>query len=290
VRVDGPTDVLGIYDYLPKVKPMDKPTTIRKYFVDEAGDGTLFDDQGRVIVGSQGCSYYFILGVLDIPDPDALNVEMENLRAQLLADPYFKKVPSMQPKEKKTALAFHAKDDLPEVRREVFALLPHFEMRFLAVVRNKLRVVDYVRQRNEHDPAYHYHPNELYDYMVRVLFKNLLHKDDQYEVVFSKRGKQDRTDALKTALERARQRFMEQWGITSSAPVNVYPKAPPESCGLQAVDYYLWVLQRFYERREDRYLELLWPSFRLVHDLDDTQKARYGVYYTQKKAADISGF
>jgi hypothetical protein len=42
-------------------------------------------------------------------------------------------------------------------------------------------------------------------------------------------------------------------------------------------------LQRLYERREDRYVELLWPSFRLVHDIDDTRKAQYGVYYTQKK-------
>jgi hypothetical protein len=49
------------------------------------------------------------------------------------------------------------------------------------------------------------------------------------------------------------------------------------------VDYFLWMLQRFYERREDRYLEFLWPQFSLVHDLDDTRQNAYGVYYTQKK-------
>ena len=32
-----------------------------------------------------------------------------------------------------------------------------------------------------------------------------------------------------------------------------------------------WALQRLYERREDRYVELLWPSFGVVHDLDDTR-------------------
>jgi len=42
-------------------------------------------------------------------------------------------------------------------------------------------------------------------------------------------------------------------------------------------------LQRLYERREERYVEFLWPAFRLVHDLDDTRQARYGVYYAQKK-------
>jgi hypothetical protein len=31
------------------------------YFVDEAGDGTLFDRKGRIIVGMAGCSRFFIL-------------------------------------------------------------------------------------------------------------------------------------------------------------------------------------------------------------------------------------
>jgi len=56
---------------------------------------------------------------------------MNNLRQSLLADPYFKRVPSMQPAARKTALMFHAKDDVPEVRRDVFALLQKHEFRFL---------------------------------------------------------------------------------------------------------------------------------------------------------------
>ncbi len=123
----------------------------RHYFVDEAGDTTLFDAMGQVIAGTEGCSSYFLLGVLDIADPDALGSELFALRTSLLADPYFKKVPSMQPAAKKTALAFHAKDDVAEVRREVFALLRRHELRFFAAVRNKHKVVEYVRQRNERD-------------------------------------------------------------------------------------------------------------------------------------------
>ena len=140
---------------------------VRHYFVDEAGDGTLFDRKGRVIIGTEGCSRYFILGLVDVPDPDLLQRELEELRAQLLADPYFKDVPSFQPEAQKTTLAFHAKDDVPEVRREVFALLLRHEFRFLAVVRDKQKLIEYVRQRNESDPAYRYTPNELYDYLVR---------------------------------------------------------------------------------------------------------------------------
>ncbi len=263
-------------------------SSIRHYFVDETGDGTLFNKRGHFIAGTEGCSRFFILGLLDVSEPESLSRGMEDLRSRLLADPYFRGVPSMQPEAKKTALAFHAKDDLPEVRREVFHLLLQHRLRFFAVVRDKRKLLEYVRQRNERDATYRYHPNELYDYLVRRLFKTLLHKDDEYHIYFAKRGKSDRTAALRAALETARRRFSEQWGISSDASVHVIASTPPECAGLQAVDYLLWALQRLYERREDRYVELLWPAFRLVHDLDDTRQARYGIYYSQKKPLTLA--
>lgn len=263
--------------------PTEFSPSICNYFVDEAGDGDLFDRRGRTIVGNVGCSRFFILGLVNIPEPEPLVHDLKQLRARLLADPYFKDVPSMQPEAKKTALAFHAKDDLPEVRREVFSLLLRHEVRFFAVVRDKRKVVEYVRQRNERDAKYRYNPNELYDYLVRRLFKTLLHKDDKYNIYFAKRGKPDRTAALRAALDAARTRFDTQFGISSAAPIYISASTPPECPGLQVVDYFLWALQRLYERREDRYVELLWSKFRLVHDIDDTREARYGVYYTQTK-------
>jgi len=77
-------------------------------------------------------------------------------------------------------------------------------------------------------------------------------------------------------------------GLQTSPDIAVTPQKSQESGGFQAVDYFLWALQRFYERKEDRYLELLWHSFRLVHDLDDTRKSDYGVYYTQKKPLTLA--
>ncbi|MDD5463095.1 MAG: hypothetical protein PHG00_15940 [Methylococcales bacterium] len=54
---------------------------------------------------------------------------------------------------------------------------------------------------------------------------------------------------------------------------------PERKACLQAVDYFLWALQRFYEQRlhtytgaelprEDRYLNLLWPQMAEIYDLD----------------------
>ena len=131
----------------------------------------------------------------------------------------------------------------------------------------------------------HYRPlyRQVYDSLVRRLFKDRLHQDAGYEIMFSKRGASDRTSALKTALDVACQRFAAKWGISSLAPMNVMGDIPQNSAGLQAVDYFTWALQRLYEVGEDRYATYLWPSFHLVQDIDDQRVTSYGVYYTQKK-------
>jgi hypothetical protein len=260
------------------------PLSIRRYFVDEGGDSTLFSKTGKTLVGTEGCSRFFILGLLDVPDPVALNDRFDQLRARLMSDSYFKSVPSMQPDARKTALAFHAKDDLPEVRRDVFQILRDTEgLRFFAVVADKLSVLEYVRQRNKREPDYRYHPNELYDYLIPRLFRERLHQSSEYHITFSKRGKSDRTAALRQALQVARNRFAEQRNVISDASLQVSEARPKAQAGLQAVDYFIWALQRLYERGEERYVNYLRHTFRLVQDIDDRRKAGYGVYYTQKK-------
>jgi hypothetical protein len=212
-----------------------------------------------------------------------LAADLAALRARLIADPYFRGVPSMQPERQKTALLFHAKDDLPEVRREVFELIRRHAMRFSAVVRDKLAILAYVRRRNEADPDYHYRPNELYDFMVRRLFKERLHKYGAYRVCFARRGRADRTEALTLALDIARQRFAEKQGIAVHVAIDVVPASPAQECALQAVDYFLWALQRTFERHEDRFLRSLWPQCSLVIDADDSREKGYGRYYTRQR-------
>lgn len=264
------------------MKPVEIIRTGRFYFVDEGGDDTLFSARGKVIIDTPGCSRFFVLGLLDIVDPVSLGEELSHLRDQLLSDPYFQNIPSVQPEQQKTAIAFHAKDDLPEIRREVFALLrKRDDLRFFAIVTDKMRVLEYVRQRNNRDPSYRYKQNELYDYLTRRLFKNLLHKDASYEIVFSRRGTSDRTAALQTALELARARFCEETGISIETPITVYAGSPRDHPGLQAVDYFIWSLQRLYESGEDRYMEYLRQFYKLVIDIDDTHNAGYGVYYNK---------
>lgn len=248
----------------------------RHYFVDEGGDATLFNRKGNVLVGTNGCSRFFIVGMLDVLKPQALQWRIEELRDQLMSDPYFQGVPSMRPETRKTARVFHAKDDIPEVRREVFKLLRETEgLRFYAIVTDKRSMLEYVRKKQEKDKGYHYSPNELYGDLTKRLFKERLGTYGECDVVLSRREKFDRSAPFRELAEDAKTRSENQIKIVSAHP--------HEHAGLQAVDYFVWTLQRLYERGEDRYLAYLWEAFRLVLDIDDTRKALYGVSYTQNQ-------
>jgi hypothetical protein len=229
-------------------------------FVDEAGDPVLFSGGGNVLIGTNGCSRFFALGVLDVADPAGLAADLAELRSRLIADPFFANVPSMSAADKKTALAFHAKDDLPEVRREVFQLLLRHEVKFSAIVRDKAAILSYVRGRNQASSTYRYNPNELYDYMVRRLFKERLHRHSKYHIYFARRGNSDRTEALTRALKAARARFTQSTGIASDSEIFVIPASPLHVASPQASDYFLWALQRAFERGEDRYLQYVWRT------------------------------
>lgn len=242
------------------------------YYIDEAGDLTLFDKKGRVIVGSDGVSRTFMLGGLRLYEEEVLAQKLEELRQNLLADPYFKNVPSMQLSEGKTARAFHAKDDLPEVRYEVFKLLSKFEAEVVVSVRHKTGLVDKARLLFERGQKLR--ENDVYDEMITELMVYHQHYEPRIEVVFARRGKAPRAQALQEAINRSM--FHEVLPDGSRKPgyeFDVHSAHPWERAGLQVVDYYLWAVQRSYERGETRYYEYLADKFKLIIDWDDPEMA-----------------
>jgi hypothetical protein len=258
-------------------------TTAKHYFVDEAGDPNLFGSRGKVLVGQGGARVSLSWASSTLKMFPRFPKNYSIFGSAFWRIPILRTCLQCNLRSEKTALLLHAKDDLPEVRREVFNLLLNQKIRFSAVVRDKLQVLSYVRKRNETDPDYRYNPNELYDFMVRRLFKERLHQHGVYRICFARRGASDRTQALTAGLERARLRFAAQKGIYSNPKIEVVPASPVREVTLQAVDYFLWALQRTFEKNEDRFLTLLWPKCSLVIDVDDTREKGYGTYYTKQK-------
>jgi hypothetical protein len=256
------------------------------YFVDESGDLTLFDKKGKIIVGEQGVSKTFMLGMAKINLPDNVSEKLETLRKDLICDPYFKGVSSMLIENNKTAVYFHAKDDLPEVRRDVFKVLKDIEVRVQVVIKRKRELSVFAKN------YYNFYgkkigENEIYDDLVKRLFRNVLHKADKNIIYFAKRGKTNRTGSLISAIIKSKHNFENKYNIKSDKPVEVYSEYPKDVAGLQVIDYHLWALQRFYEKADDRFFNLISKNYSLIMDIDDVRRKKYGEWYSQYNPLDI---
>lgn len=247
------------------------PDHIHSY-VDEAGDPTLFGSKrgSGVIVGNDGCSKFFIMGKLEVADPASLAEKLTALRHELLADPYFAGVESFKPERPKTAHGFHANNDLPEVRYQVFKILREMgnDLRFHAVVADKTVIASREIKRREEDPKARYQENSVYDGLIRELYRKFHRLADEFHICIARRGKSDRNKALKEAIENAERDFESNFGFGRNAEWHINVSDPNSAVCLQAVDYFLWALQRFYEKGEARFLDMMWPQIGEIHDLD----------------------
>jgi ribosomal protein S18 acetylase RimI-like enzyme len=200
------------------------------------------------------------------------------LRQRLLADPLLNAVPSMQPERGKTARFFHAKDDVPEVRVEVFRLLLAHDLRFSAIVKDKRVLLREAQAALAVDPRAKYKPDghALDDAMMRKLFKRLGRHGVHSCITFAVRGNKPRTAALKHAVLEVEQHFERDFGFARSVSVDVASGYPWDVAGLQACDYFLWALQRFYERGEERFLNAMWAKVVEVIDMDLEAPKRRG--------------
>jgi len=251
------------------------------FYVDEAGDTTLFGRRGKPLLGTEGVSWCFMVGMAQIADPKGLRDRLNSLRGDLLGDPYLQSIPSIQPAAKKTARCFHAKDDCPEVREKVFRLLVDWDIKVQVGIRRKPTLIEEARLAQQLGVPWR--ADSVYDNMIKTLFKRPLHKANLNIIVFAKRGKAAREKALAEAIERAKINFERDTGIPADKPTKIIPAVPSESCGLQAIDYFLWALQRLYERGEDRYFSYLASHYRLIMDFDDQRSGKdYGTWYSDQ--------
>ena len=228
-----------LFSLLPPEPAPSMPAESIQLFVDEAGDPFLFNRHDELIINTNGCSRFFMMGKVEVDNPTLVAQQLTALRLKLVGHPYFIGAESFRPERKKTALLFHAKDDLPEVRFQVFDLLYALgkSIRFHAVVADKLAVAKAEQAKRAADPRYRYNPNDLYDALVRSLFSKFHRLADRFDLCVAKRGKSDRNEALTAALEHAERDFegkygfsrggVGAWNITISNPETTVCKVVP---------------------------------------------------------------
>ena len=139
-------------------------------------------------------------------------------------------------------------------------------------------------KRRETDPKARYQENTLYDGLIRELYAKFHRMADEYHILIARRGKSDRNKALVEAIEQAENDFESRFGFSRNAQWIVTVSDPKNEVCLQAVDYFLWAVQRFYEKQEIRFLDMMWPQIGEIHDLDHGKPG--GTYF---KGSDQPG-
>lgn len=230
------------------------------FFVDESGDPTFFNKKGELIVGNDGCSKVLILGFVRTDNPRPLRKALIELHNKIIADPYLQSIPSLSKTEKS---GFHAKDDCPEIRAEVYKLIKTLDFRVeFVVARKRLDVFKKRHNKNE---------NMFYMDIFHHLFKNQLHKED-CKIYFSKRGSQTRQHHIEKALKLAIEAFQDKNKKTIKKKSEVFIQIPSEEPLLMLIDYMNWAVSRAYNKNEMRYFDFIREKISLVWDIYDFEK------------------
>ncbi len=239
------------------------------FFVDESGDTTFYNKRGQLIVGQSGCSPILMMGFIETTNPRTLRRALMKLQKEVIQDPYFQGVPSLA----KTAIAFHAKDDIPEIRHLVYKLLATLDFRAQIVVARKSGEIF---QTNHHGKPYIF-----YDSLIVQLFQEVLHRHEQNSIIFAKRGSRNRQIPLQNAIQQASNYFEVTSNSKMTSSITIQVQRPQGELCLSIVDYVNWAVYRAFTQGEMRYYDAIADKVDLLVDLYDFDN--YGQHRYSKR-------
>lgn len=183
-----------------------------------------------------------------------------NLQNEVISEPYFEGFSSLS----RTALAFHAKDDLPEIRYLFFKMLTTLDFSAKFVVARK---IERVFRNNFGGKEEHF-----YDHLVSQLFRDALDVRQHSYVYFAQRGSHSRQQPLVKAIERGVAEAGANQGQENRVSFSIFAQKPRGEPCLSIVDYMNWAVYRAYTRGEMRFFRSVRDKVSLLVDLYDTDK------------------
>jgi len=246
------------------------------YFLDEAGDSTFYGKGRTPILGQEGVSSCFILGLLKINEPlDAIRRKVINLQNQIAADPYYEKISSILKKKATYGYYLHAKDDLPEVRKTVNELIRSIDCNFEAVIARKI----YYLFENKHNS----NEANFYADLLSHLLRNRLGKYDRLVLNIAERTRCTTLNNLQKGLNKAFTNTRSRPpGRVQGFKVVFNVQKPTVEPLLNIADYLCWSIQRVFEKGETRYYDYVSNKISVVWDLYDFAGAITGRNYYSK--------
>ncbi|RVU26976.1 hypothetical protein EOJ36_02975 [Sandaracinomonas limnophila] len=227
------------------------PTFQYHCFLDEAGDTTFYGKGKTPLIGADGVSNYFILGMLTINEPiHEVREKIIQLQTTIANDPYLLEVPSIQKKKSKMGYFLHAKDDVPEVRKLGFELIKSIDCHFDAVVGRK----DY----NVYEKKHNGNQAEFYADMLSHLLHTSINGFDKLVLNIAHRSRCTTHTNLEKGLQKAVAIAKHKYPEACNCCEMVFNvQKPTTEPIINIADYFLWALQRKIERGENRYVDFL---------------------------------
>ncbi|AWO00614.1 hypothetical protein DLD77_02315 [Chitinophaga alhagiae] len=231
----------------------------RHYFLDEAGDPVFYGKGRRIIIGEQGVSSHFILGMVSFrEDLHTIRTRILALQQEVLASPYFEGIASIEKKKAQYGYFFHATDDIPEIRKLFYDFIKTLDCSFEAVVAAKVP--------DAHCPAHGGNgSNEFY----ATLLSHLLHRHvpaaHRLVLNIARRAASTRHENLAAGLQKAVLLFQAdspEVCITPDVVFNVQDQLDEPL--LNIADYLCWSLQRVYEKGEKRFYHYVMDKFSMI--------------------------
>ncbi|MDO8658962.1 MAG: DUF3800 domain-containing protein [Candidatus Levybacteria bacterium] len=244
---------------------------ISYFFVDESGDPTFYDRHGNLIVGTEGVSKILLLGFIHTKNPKPIRKALQKLNREIAQDKYLQGIPSLR----KTLLAFHAKDDSPEIKEKVFKTIVKLDFTAEVFVGRKIQNIFNVR--------HHRNENEFYDDLISKLFENKLHLAGHNEIFFAVRGNKTRQIPLEQAIEKATSNFESKWKKKVDSIIKINPQSPSGEPCLQVIDYINWAIQRVFIKKDMRFYKFIEEKIKFLVDIYDTDKYPKNFYNSKNK-------
>jgi hypothetical protein len=260
-----------------EAKPLSAEAETFHRFLDETGDTTFYGKGRKLILGQDGVSMSFGLGIVRIDRPlEAVRQEIRALQAQVEGDPLLNTIPSVQKRVASGGFFFHACKDSPDVRTVLLHFIRELACEAEIVIARKIPAL--------FEKQHHAREEEFYADLLAHLIKGRLKRAGKLVLNVAERGSSTREKALTAALRLAMDRASRRWGDgTLKAKVVFNVQNPRTEPLLTVSDYLCWAVQRVFEQGEVRHYNYLSEKIRLVVDLYDRDKYEGSRNYYDRK-------
>lgn len=252
--------------------------TKKYFFIDESGDAAFYAKRKKLLVGQEGFQPMLNLGMVTLTDKERIRKEVSTFRQQLLDDPLYNSLPCLRDPQG----YLHARGDQIDVRAKFVEFLRDLEgyKVFIVLGRKRLRTFENKHNNNE---------KEFYFDLVYHLLKDRMNKDkiaESYQIFLSAREKSTQK-YLGEAISKAVERDNRQRKIAIDIKYQYDIVRSQDTPELSIIDYFLWAIQRYILKGEERYFRALQHRFSLIIDLYDIDHYSSN-YYHKKNPFDLS--